>query len=139
MTTDVAVKLEGWTEFRRALKGAEPKVRKAIGVANKRVADVVAVAARDLAKAQGGVAAKTAESVRALASQKSAQVALGGAAYPFAMGAEFGSLAYKQFKPWRGSDEDAGYFLYPSIRAKRDEVAEMILDAVADELEKSVF
>ena len=29
---------------------------------------------------------------------------------------------WNQFKPWRGSDTGAGYFLYPSIREQEDEI-----------------
>ena len=80
------------------------------------------------------MAAKTAPSIRSLAQQTRAQVSLGGGAYPFAMGAEFGSVRYRQFKPWRGSNADAGYFLYPTIRSmgQSGEIERLYMDAVED-------
>ena len=61
------------------------------------------------------------------------------------MGAEFGSgrnklrmlpneggdrLGWNQFKPWRGSGQGAGYFLYPAIRDTTPEIVDMYGDAV---------
>lgn len=40
---------------------------------------------------------------------------------PWSMGAEFGAVQYPQFKPWRGNKDEAGYFLWPTIREFRNE------------------
>lgn len=45
-------------------------------------------------------------------------------------GAEFGSVEHRQFMPWGGSSDSAGYFLWPSIRL--DEAVERWADAVED-------
>jgi hypothetical protein len=45
-------------------------------------------------------------------------------------GAEFGSARHKQFMPWGGNSDSAGYFLWPSIRL--DEAVERWADAVED-------
>jgi len=34
------------------------------------------------------------------------------------------------FKPWKGNDRNAGYFMFPAIRDKRDEAIELYLDKV---------
>lgn len=51
------------------------------------------------------------------------------------MGAEFGGQRRKttqQFDPWRGNDENAGYFLWPTIRAEYDTVVERYGEALKD-------
>jgi hypothetical protein len=70
-------------------------------------------------------------SIKALRQAKAAIVSLGGAKAPHAAGYEFGSMQLRktaagghttQFPIWRGNGEDAGYFLHPTIREKRDEI-----------------
>lgn len=39
-------------------------------------------------------------------------------------------LGWNQFKPWRGSGQGAGYFLYPAIREKETEAVEMFGDEI---------
>lgn len=112
------IQVEGLSELNRALNRAESAVPGALRDTNKKVAENVTGKARGNALGLGGVAAHVAPSLRAVAGAKSAGVAGGGASYPMFGGAEFGSIRYKQFKPWRGSGPDAGYFLYPAIRAE---------------------
>jgi hypothetical protein len=45
-------------------------------------------------------------------------------------GAEFGSDRFPQFRPWRGNDDGAGYFLWPTVRDDSDEIMERYDDAV---------
>lgn len=45
-------------------------------------------------------------------------------------GAEFGSDRFTQFRPWRGNDTGAGYFLWPTVRAMSDEVMGRYGDAL---------
>lgn len=78
-------------------------------------ARTVAGMARAEAISQGGIAAKSAPDVR---TGSGATVVYGGQGY--SMGAEFGAYRYKQFQIWRGNKDDAGYFLWPSIRTFRD-------------------
>ena len=70
-------------------------------------------------------------SIRALSQQRAAIIAMGGAKVPYAAGDEFGSMGGKsrkgkghttQFGGWKGNTTDAGYFLWPSIRAKSPEI-----------------
>lgn len=131
---DLGIEVQGLREFTRELKRAQQNFGTEMRVANKKVADAVATRAQSTARGQGGVAAKTAPSIRSLAQQTRAQVSLGGGAYPFAMGAEFGSFRYRQFKPWRGSGSDAGYFLYETIRdmGRAGDIERAFMDAVDD-------
>lgn len=41
-------------------------------------------------------------------------------------------LGWNQFKPWRGNSIGAGYFLFPSIRAKMPEIIDTYGDAIDD-------
>ncbi len=45
-------------------------------------------------------------------------------------GAEFGSGESRQFMPWGGTSDSAGYFLWPAIRM--DEIVEQYAEAVED-------
>ncbi len=128
---DVGVQVQGLTELNRALRDLGGRAFQGeLREAGREIANEVAADARGIAFGLGGVAAKTAPSITASAGFTSAGVSFGGAAYPFAAGAEFGSYRYKQFKPWRGSGSDAGYMVYESIRRNADEIGERYLDAV---------
>lgn len=130
------IKVRGLTELNAALRAIGNEAQGELRDASRVVANIVADDARANAYALGGVAAKVAPSIRASAGVRSAGVGFGGAAFPFAGGAEFGSLRYKQFKPWRGNQSDAGYFVYPSIRSNSERIAEEFADAVDDLLRR---
>lgn len=127
------VKVDGLRELNAALKAIGPDARKELKAASKKVADFVANDARSAAYSIGGVAAHVAPSIKPVASiAGSAGVSIGGAAFPMAGGAEFGSLKYRQFQPWRGSGSDAGYFLYPAIRQDVDRIVTEYTSAIDD-------
>lgn len=50
-------------------------------------------------------------------------------------GAEFGALAYTQFEPWRGSDNGAGYFLWPAVRERNEWIQDRYSEALDDALQ----
>lgn len=116
------VQVRGLAELNRTLRALGPDVQKELKETNRSVAEFVADDAKGAAHSLGGVAAKVAPSIKAKAGNTSAGVSFGGAAYPMAGGAEFGSIKYKQFKPWRGNGSDAGYFLYPAIRRDAERI-----------------
>lgn len=126
------VQVHGLPELSRALKAIGPDAQKELREASRRVARFVADDARAAALSIGGVAGHVAPSIKPVGGVSGAGVALGGAAYPMAGGAEFGSLRFKQFKPWRGNGSDAGYFVYPAIRADADRIETEFTDAVDD-------
>lgn len=127
------VQVKGLNELNRALRSLGGReLQQQLKAAGLEVAQFVAVDAASNARALGGVAAKVAPSVKASARFTGAGVSFGGSAYPFAGGAEFGSIKHKQFRIWRGNGSDAGYFVYPAIRENADKIAEGYLDAVTD-------
>lgn len=133
-----AIRVEGLRELNKALIAIGPEARTQLKEASKRIADFVAADARTHAVGRGGVAAKVAPSIKARGSVAgSAGVAFGGAAYPFAGGAEFGSQRFKQFDSWTGNGPSAGYFLYPAIRQDADRIVTEFTESL-DELVRRV-
>lgn len=132
------VRVEGLADFQRELRKLDSKLPRELRVANLKAAEVVASDARSRAASLGGVARKTAPSIKAAAEQRRSKVTLGGPRFPYALGAEFGSIQHTQFKPWTGSDSSSGYFLYPAIRGTRDEFMDAYEDAL-DQLMRAAF
>lgn len=122
------IRVQGLDKLNRALREMGGEFPNSVRQANKSVAEDVRTVAFSRALALGGVAAHVAPSLRAVAGARSAGVAGGGARYPMFGGAEFGSIRYKQFKPWRGNKSNAGYFLYPAIRAEAPRITQEYLD-----------
>lgn len=107
---------EGLRDFIRDLGVAPSRLDEAEQIFLGVAANSIVVQAKERANAVSRLANKAAMDVR-----KGTQpgiVTYGGEAY--SMGAEFGALQYKQFKPWKGNKDDAGYFLWPSVRDFRD-------------------
>lgn len=130
-----AVNVEGLRELSRALKDLGPEFPREMRITNKEVASSVADDARSRAFSLGGVAAKTAPTLKASAGATSAGVAVGGPSAPWGPGAEFGGGARpttQQFKPWRGNGPDAGYFLYPTIRDNAEQIEAQYREALDD-------
>lgn len=121
--------------------------------ASQAIADKVAGDARGAATAQGGVARLVAPTIRA-GRDRVPLVRMGSSARLPAdgrsrkgdrqtigdviWGAEFGGGARKttqQFKPWRGNDTGAGYFLWPTVRGDRDFIEQAYGDAILDAID----
>lgn len=128
------VDVVGLRDFQRELRALDkawgPELRKT----NKAVAEQVAGAVRASFSSRGGVAPKVAASVRAMAQQRNASVRIGGARFPYAMGANFGSVRYTQFP----APVDPDYSLFRTIRAERASTLDAYEKAVAD-LTKRAF
>ena len=126
------VQVHGLKELRRDLKALDSTggYKAELRDAGKKAAEVVAEEARSRARrgattisgtsaSMGGAAIA---SIRALAGQTKATVALGKASIPYAGGWEFGSGgAHRQFP----RKTPRGYNLYPAIDDKREEVIEV--------------
>ena len=132
------IRLTGLKELNQELRKLDATFPKAVRQVNWRVAENVAQKARSSAESQGGVIAKAAPSIKAMAQQARAQVKIGGERYPYALGGEFGSVQYPQFKAWRGSGGDAGYALYPALRSERSEIERTYLGMI-DEVTRAAF
>lgn len=127
-------KVYGLRELRAELKKLDnaTNLQDELKEANYKAADFIVQHAKATAGGVSRQAAAAAESLRASRTASRAQVLIGSAAVPFALGAEFGSQRYKQFPAWRGNSIGAGYFLWPTIRERMDEVVEYY----GDELDK---
>jgi hypothetical protein len=130
------VKVTGLRELNKSLKALGPEAQKELKTASRDVATFVAADVKSAAAALGGVAAHVAPSIGVVGGVSGAGVAFGGARYPMAGGAEFGAYKYKQFKPWRGNGQDAGYFVYPTIRRDADKIATEFTAAVDKVIDK---
>jgi hypothetical protein len=59
---------------------------------------------------------------------------------PWALGFEVGGgqkQTTRQFPPWRGNGESAGYFLWPAVRSHREDVLESVDQALTEVLKTS--
>lgn len=115
MARAIDVTVEGLPSFVRTLRLSPQMVKVAERVFLVEAARTVKRWAQENARAEGHVAAKSAEDVETAGPG----VIIYGKK-PYNMGAEFGSYQYHQFEIWRGKGDDAGYFLWPAIRKFRD-------------------
>ena len=120
-TSGDTIRVHGLPELQRGLKQVEGMERE-LSKTNKSVASMVAKQAQGAAYSLGSTPAHVAPSLKATARATYAAVTLGGGQYEMAAGAEFGSDRYPQFKPWRGTGEGGGYFLWPTIRRDEDRI-----------------
>lgn len=102
------------------------------------IGQLVVDSAASRANALGRMEAKAAKSLRAGRAKNSASVTIGGASAPFALGAEFGSNRFSQFRPWRGSGKGAGYWLWPAVRAE-DRAIERVYEQAIDKATARAF
>jgi hypothetical protein len=144
---DGRVEVRGLRELQSALRAADQQLPRLLRVANRNVAETVARTARSRAEALGGVAAKTAPSIRAAAEQRAAKISFGGARYPFAGGANFGAYhdlprntargvvrGWNQFPEWGGNQFTGGAndrFIYWTIRREHDRIVAAYEDELA--------
>lgn len=114
-----SVRVVGMRELQAALRRVDTALPRQLRLAGNAAVAGIVTGAQARARSQGGVAAKTAPSIRAASEQRAAAVKIGGARYPFALGAEFGAQRFRQFEPWRGNQwvmtPGVGYFLHPEI------------------------
>lgn len=135
-----AIEVKGLKEFRTAVKQLEN--RKDV---EDQLKQAHVQAARSVLSAATGHAAtplqrKALGAMSASPSQRGAAVRLG----KLGGGAEFGAAhnlprrmangrtrrGWNQFPPWRGSGDEAGYFIWPTIRAETDRLLEVYMEAL---------
>ena len=144
------VQFNGFEDFRKRLKAMEDVDKtRAYKVASWAIADEVVIPAAQ-ANAATRMERRAAQTLVAVKSNSGGAVRLGGK-FPAALGAEFGAdrnqrrigrphgtvaavTGWNQFKPWRGSSSDAGYFLWPAIREQSAEIVNRY-----DELFRKLF
>lgn len=140
--SDQPTEIIGLAELQRAMRALDDKLPRELSKANKEAAQFVVDKAQAAARRQGGVAAKSAPALKAAGQQRNSAVRLDGRRYPWALGAEFGSKQFKQFKSWRGNqwspdrENGVGYFLQPTIRATRAPFEVLYLKLLDDLIDK---
>lgn len=137
------VNVVGLRELRKALKELDPKWPKGLREVNKRAAEVVVPEARTRASqvrtnVKGNptrAGSAVVGSIRALASQTRAQVAMGGARLPHAGGFDWGSSG--RFKQFPAANKE-GYILWPAAKAKEEVIVAYYLKML-DDLTQDAF
>lgn len=117
------VEVIGGDKFVADLAKATADIPRQVEVANRAAADLALRAALGLADGVGRQAAKAAGSLTTIDAAEGTTLQFGGAGFDFAAGAEFGGGARpttRQFPPWRGNGDSAGYFVNPGIRATEE-------------------
>jgi hypothetical protein len=114
-TTQYAT-IEGLQKFLKEMGVLPFQMKRAESVFQTLAAATVYTTAKQMAIETGPQQVKYAQTLQQFGN---GTVSYGG--QPGAMGAEFGSYQYKQFKEWRGNKNDAGYFFWPAIREFRDQ------------------
>lgn len=108
----------GVAEFERDMSRAVADIPKQVRDANAASAQLALQSALGLA--QSKLAAKAAQSLSVIDVADGSTLSLDGNAFGGAMGAEFGGGTRprtRQFPPWRGNGDSAGYFVLPGVRA----------------------
>lgn len=104
----------GIEDLIRDLQTAPAELEGAKHDAQTASAELTAREAAMKAQSLGSVARKASSDIR----WAGTEVRYGGS--PWSMGAEFGAIRWHQFKPWRGNQDQAGYFLWPTVRKLRE-------------------
>jgi hypothetical protein len=132
------IRIEGLAEARKQLKKmADVDKTREYKLANARIAQNIVIPAAQ-ARASTRMEQRAASTLVAVKSATGGAVRL-GKGFQAAFGAEFGAQrnqarqgrpggvvatvsGWNQFKAWRGSGGEAGFFLWPGIRDKTDEI-----------------
>jgi len=136
----ITLKITGMDALRKELKKLD--LTDDLKDVNKEVGEIVVRAAKF--KATTRLQQKAAKSLKSGRQLRKVVVTGGGARFPFFGGAEFGAkrnqsrvgpsgrsyTGHNQFEGWRGNDRNAGYFLYPAIRANEARIIEVYGDAI---------
>lgn len=135
------IHVEGLRELRRELKHAGDRFPKELREANKQAAEVVAPEMRRRAPRGphegGGRVRPIVASVRALATQQRAQVAVGGVTTPHAAAWNYGGTL-RRFHSTSRTRVPARPYVEPAVKAKTDEVVELYGDAL-DRITRRAF
>jgi hypothetical protein len=101
---------QGFEEFKAALNEVANEIPSIVSRTDMELGEETIRRAKRRAQQIGGVAPKAMRSARVERKYGNVKVKYGGTQWPYAMGAEFGSHHYNQFKSYRR----AGYFFFQS-------------------------
>lgn len=153
-----ALRVVGLRELQRALRQADPKLKRLLGQTHRKVAELyVAAPARSIASTLGRGQAHLARGgvISGRGSSRGAAVQLTAGRYPDAFAQEFGRSStagwmrkpgqiadtFGQFRPWRGNQNEwtweggtggAGYALHPAFRHNRQRILDEYLNTVGE-------
>lgn len=108
------IRVQGLDEFAKALDVLPEEWKTADKVFRNTAAREIVRRAQEFARTGSSPALQILAAKDVKATSTPGTVQYGGKAYDF--GAEYGSLRYRQFKPWRGNGATAGYFFWPAVR-----------------------
>lgn len=135
------LEVQGLRELSRELRALDPALPKQLQQALKRVAgEVVVPGARAMAASASNPkwGSRAVNTIRALASQQRAQVAVGSQAVPWAAGHNFGSAhtritngrhSTNQFPPTKGF-RGGDYALYETIEQRQPQILATVVDEI---------
>lgn len=134
-----AVEVRGLRELSRDLKRIDKELPKEMRQASMGVARLVADEARANAGAGTKIQRKAASAIKARAGAARAAIAVTPTpSVPFALGAFYGAVKFKQFEPWVGTSWRAGrpdegpYAINPAIASLEGEIVRVYGEAVND-------
>ena len=146
----MGIQVEGLRELARGLKGGEERLDKQLRGRLKELSQDIANDAKAMAAGlQPKVPSWVIRSIVGRAQSASAEIKLCTNSRPGSLGWEFGAaqnfprntsrgrvLGWNQFPEWRGNDENAGYFLWPTIRKHRatlmDDLVQILEDIMSE-------
>ncbi len=114
----------------RAVRKAGVKIELGMGTLSREVASRAVSSAHSRAAGLGGVHRHVASGISVVSGNN---VRLDTRAQPAIMGGVFGGgrgPRTKQFPPWRGSGRDAGYLLYPDLRAQEAQLETIVASLI---------
>jgi hypothetical protein len=127
-----AITIDGLKTVRAAFKKAEfGEATDAIKQANQDAAQLIIDKSSPLMR-RTRMGAKIAKTFRAARIANESKVTLGSNAAPFGFGMEFGAKRFHQFMPWTGNGDNAGYFIFPTIRRSEDEIVALYAKRIND-------
>jgi len=146
----MAVGVSGLKSLAREMKRVgDIEARTAVRLALKGIALTEAEKVRAVTAASGREGARVAPAITGVATPSSAGIRINGTKVPGALGYEFGAghdvprtrrtgtyRGYNQFPQWTGSGENAGRFLWPTLRADQDRITSDVDSALGAVLDR---
>ncbi len=131
----------GLNEFIRDMRAEPERLDKDLRKRFQEVAEQVAEDARSRAAARTNPRPghRVIGTIKASSGGRDARVALGANDVPWALGHEFGSVRFRQFPAWTGSDSGAGLFFYPAVREASSGYIPKAIEEIIDEFVSRVF
>lgn len=120
------VAFPGLADYIAGLREFERDIKRATAEANREAAEHVQPLVQSAYREQYPNSRRAVAGIGKRATQRKAAITLNLRRFPYLMGREFGARRFKQFPPHRGR---RGYFLYPTLRERTDEIVEFYAEA----------